>query len=246
MLKYGRYFLVALLFIVILILFIPLLLLRLRNPNNAVFFAYPWSLLSCRILGVKFRFERSNILEGVRSSIIVGNHQHNHDVIFYPRIVPSNSVAVGKKELKWLPFFGLFFKLTGNIFIDRSNYKKAMESLEEAKKAMLEEGKNIFLMPEGTRSKGKGLGSFKKGAFHMAISAQVPIYPVVLSPYEHLDFNAWRAGTVTSVALNPIPTKGLKKEDVSELTDRVYRQMKAQWDEMLKEDQNIPMRKSEV
>jgi 1-acyl-sn-glycerol-3-phosphate acyltransferase len=42
----------------------------------------------------------------------------------------------------------------------------------------------IWLFPEGTRNKNyTKMLPFKKGAFAMAISAQVPVIPVVFSPY---------------------------------------------------------------
>lgn len=45
----------------------------------------------------------------------------------------------------------------------------------------------LCLFPEGTRNGGPELLSFKKGAFHVAISSQCPIQPVVVSNYYFLD-----------------------------------------------------------
>lgn len=42
----------------------------------------------------------------------------------------------------------------------------------------------IWLFPEGTRNKNYNtLLPFKKGAFNIAVAAQVPIIPVLFSPY---------------------------------------------------------------
>lgn len=50
------------------------------------------------------------------------------------------------------------------------------------------EGKTkIWIYPEGTRNNKGGFLPFKKGAFFMAIEAQVPIIPVVIAPYYYMD-----------------------------------------------------------
>ena len=85
---------------------------------------------------------------------------------------------------------------------------------------------SIIIMPEGTRSKGKGLGTFKSGAFRTAIMAQVPIVPIVVSKWhKNVSPNKFKAGEITIKALPPIDTVGLEKKDVSELSQKVRNQM---------------------
>ena len=50
---------------------------------------------------------------------------------------------------------------------------------------MRKEGLSVFIFPEGTRSYADGpeMGAFKKGAFHLAVKAGVPIVPVVAGNY---------------------------------------------------------------
>ena len=45
---------------------------------------------------------------------------------------------------------------------------------------VLKNGTSVAIAPEGTRSGSKKLGKFKKGAFHLAMSAGVPIIPIVI------------------------------------------------------------------
>src|SRR4029079_18657026 len=93
------------------------------------------------------------------------------------------------------------------------------------------EGLCIAMMPEGTRNKeGKGLLPFKKGPFHLAILAQVPIIPVVSSPLK--DIASWKykvlkGGTIHMTVLPPIPTKGMTDGDVDRLSNTVREKMLA-------------------
>lgn len=75
--------------------------------------------------------------------------------------------------------------LSGTVFIDRSNRNDAMKAFQVAADEMKEARQSVFIFPEGTRSYAKEptLGAFKKGAFHLAIKAQVPIVPVMAGCY---------------------------------------------------------------
>lgn len=74
------------------------------------------------------------------------------------------------------------------VFIDRGNRKTALAAFEGAAKHMRSQRQSVFIFPEGTRSYADQptLLPFKKGAFHLAIQAQVPIIPIVVANYSHL------------------------------------------------------------
>jgi putative phosphoserine phosphatase/1-acylglycerol-3-phosphate O-acyltransferase len=90
---------------------------------------------------------------------------------------------------------GPIFKAMGAIFIDRSNKSKAIAAMKPAAEA-LKKGTSIVIAPEGTRSGSKTLGKFKKGAFHLAMKAGVPIVPIVIK-------NAYMAMPKGSKMFNP-------------------------------------------
>lgn len=92
---------------------------------------------------------------------------------------------MGKKELLWTPLLGQFMWLAGSIFIDRSNNQRAIQSLKEAGDQLKRKSTSLWMFAEGTRASQEvpGLRPFKKGAFHLAVDAQIPIIPVVCENY---------------------------------------------------------------
>ncbi|KAF9198926.1 1-acylglycerol-3-phosphate O-acyltransferase, partial [Podila verticillata] len=83
----------------------------------------------------------------------------------------------------------------------------------------------IWIFPEGTRSRldTADLLPFKKGAFHLAIQAQLPILPIVAEGYSHIYDSARRSfpgGELEIRVLEPIPTIGMTADNVNELVER--------------------------
>ncbi len=95
---------------------------------------------------------------------------------------------MGKKELFWAPLLGQYMWLAGSIFVDRSNNKQAVQSLREAGDELKRKSTSLWMFAEGTRAsqEAPNLGPFKKGAFHLAVDAQIPIVPVVCENYWRL------------------------------------------------------------
>ena len=88
--------------------------------------------------------------------------------------------GIGKQEIARFPIVGPAMKYADMVFIDRASPGKAIEQIKPVIKAIKEEKLYFCLAPEGTRSRGTKLGRFKKGAFHIAMQAKVPIVPIVI------------------------------------------------------------------
>ena len=92
--------------------------------------------------------------------------------------------------------------------------------MSELARRINEDNLSIWMFPEGTRSRGRGLLPFKTGAFHAAIAAGVPIVPVVCSTtHNKIDLNRWDNGTVICEMLEPIDVSGYSRENVRELAE---------------------------
>lgn len=149
--------------------------------------AFKWLMLATT--GVSFEvLDPNGYLDKTRPAVFVGNHQTELDVLMLGAIFPKYCSVTAKSSLKKVPFLGWFMTLSGSVFIDRKNTKDAREAMKGAADQMQTLKQSVFLFPEGTRSYAKEpmLLPFKKGAFHLAVQAQVPIVPVVAANYSHV------------------------------------------------------------
>ena len=115
--------------------------------------------------------------------------------------------------------------LSNTVFIDRSNRANAFAAFDSAAQQMRTKRQSVYIFPEGTRSYSAraDLLPFKKGAFHLAVQAQVPVVPIVVANYAHLLSARRRVfwpGRIPVRVLPPVDTKGLTFADVDDLCAR--------------------------
>ncbi|HDR0633697.1 TPA: 1-acylglycerol-3-phosphate O-acyltransferase [Pasteurella multocida] len=199
--------------------------IRFRNPSNVGIMARWFGRLHPLFgLTVEHRFPKN--VDKFGRCIYIGNHQNNYDMVTISYMVQPRTVSVGKKSLIWIPFFGLLYWVTGNILIDRENRTKAHGTMNEVARRIHDDDLSVWMFPEGTRSRGRGLLPFKTGAFYAAIAAGVPIVPVVCSTTQgKIDLNRWDNGKVICEMLEPIDVSTYDKENVRELAAHCHQLM---------------------
>jgi 1-acyl-sn-glycerol-3-phosphate acyltransferase len=115
-----------------------------------------------------------------RACVYMSNHQSNFDVPILFSVFPGSLRMVAKAELFRIPVFGRALRQSGFVCVDRSgDRQKAEAAMREAGDA-LHRGINVWLAPEGTRSRDGSLGKFKKGGFILARDAGVEIVPIAI------------------------------------------------------------------
>ncbi|EOC1312439.1 1-acylglycerol-3-phosphate O-acyltransferase [Cronobacter turicensis] len=206
-----------------------------RNPRHVATFGHLFGRLST-VFGLKVELRKPQGAENYGNAIYIGNHQNNYDMVTASKIVQPPTVTVGKKSLVWIPFFGQLYWLTGNLLIDRNNRSKAHSTIAEVVEQFRKRDISIWMFPEGTRSRGRGLMPFKTGAFHAAIAAGVPIIPVCVSnTHGKIKLNRWNNGLVIVEMLPPVDTQGWGKEQVRELAAHCRQLMEAKIAQLDKE-----------
>ncbi|WP_241242153.1 1-acylglycerol-3-phosphate O-acyltransferase [Thalassotalea sp. G2M2-11] len=179
------------------------------------------------LLGLEVEVRVPESVANASPAVFICNHQNSYDIFTVSNAVLPSTVSVGKKSLKWIPFFGQMYWLTGNILIDRKNTSKAINTIAVTAKKIREKQLSVWLFPEGTRSNGRGLLPFKTGAFRTALQAKVPIIPVCASNmHKKIDLNRWDNGKIIIEFLEPISMEGLTKDDIRSVANTTRDKMR--------------------
>jgi putative phosphoserine phosphatase/1-acylglycerol-3-phosphate O-acyltransferase len=158
-----------------------------------------------------------------RPAVFFINHQSTLiDALVTSRVIQRGFTVVAKAELREAPVLGPLLDLADVAFVDRTNTAKAISGLLPVVEK-LRSGVSIAMAPEGTRSLSPRIGPFKKGGFHLAREAGVPIVPIVIrNAGEIMWRNATVAqeGTIEVVVHEPVPTDRWERADVDEWLTR--------------------------
>jgi len=202
---------------------------RPRHPENGVMASKIMKYINMMV-GIKWTVQGAEHLMKDSGAVVILNHQSSIDVIAMFEIWPilKKAAPVAKKSLMYAGPFGLGCWLIGTVFIDRSS-KTSHSDVNSAGNKAMREGLKLMIFPEGTRNSSKNLNMlpFKKGAFHVALSAKMPIIPVVISEYSFLDVQKmiFKPGQAVIRVLPPIDTSEYNKSNLDELVDSTRSKM---------------------
>ncbi len=178
-------------------------------------------------VGIFYKIDRKSDLQTDQAYVFCPNHTSYLDIMLIYIAFPVYFHTMGKAELLRVPLFSRFFSRM-NIPVNRKSRKDSHRAYLRAA-ADIDKGISITLFPEGTiHHNGPVMGRFKNGPFRLAIEKQVPIVPVtflnnwVLLPDDYYR-RVGHPGVAGVKIHEPIPTLGLREEDLNELKEKVYR-----------------------
>jgi len=222
-------------------------LFSLINPGSSenLYIAqfFMWLLHIEELFGFKIEVEDWDTFKNVdRPVVIVSNHQALIDAHIMLKSSPNGTAPLAKKSLLYVPIFGVVSWLYGTLFINRSKGKSTIEMLRKVGNEMKEKNTSVWIFAEGTRKQEDKVTEFKKGGFHLAIQAQVPIIPVVIGNYRNVidrKNKLFEGGTIRVKPLAPIPTTGLAAEDVDDLIAKVHKVISDGYEEDFQQHQEV-------
>jgi len=212
--------------VIVLILSPFMLVFSFKEEHYHIFWKVARILSKVLIYGMGFRldFKTEEGILSDKSYMFCPNHTSIMDPFVLIALSKNPIVFVGKKELAKIPVFGFFYKRVV-IMVDRSSPKSRKRVYQMAKKR-LQDGVSMAIFPEGlVPEEDVVLGSFKKGAFNLAIEFEIPIVPQVYYDCKRLfSWNVFKGGLGTFRVKQHqfISTKGMSIDGMESLKEKTF------------------------
>ncbi len=184
--------------------------------------AKTWARLLLWAAGVKVELTGIEHIPQDNTICFISNHQGEFDIPIIMAHVGKPVAFIAKKELAWIPIMGFWMKVIRCIFIDRSNNRKSVKTIQKGVE-QIKKGHPMLIFPEGTRSRGGPMKPFKAGSLKLAIRSNAIIVPMSIDG----SYTLRKKGIVTPgtvrLAIHPtIDVKELTAEEKKELASRLY------------------------
>lgn len=178
------------------------------------------------ILGLKTKIIGLENLPAGNRFIIAAKHQSAAETLLIPFTRAWHyPVIILKKELIYLPFWGMYPLRMGLVAINRKAGTKALSEMIAGCKRALDQGRSIAIFPQGTRVKPGVSIPYKGGIAKIYRDLNVPIVPLALNTGVFWGKNAFfkKSGTVTYEFLPAIPA-GLPPLQMMEQLEKALEQ----------------------
>jgi 1-acyl-sn-glycerol-3-phosphate acyltransferase len=184
--------------------------------------ARAWSWLILKTTGVTVHVTGLERLDPSRSYIFAANHQSIYDIPILFASLPFQLRIIAKASLGRIPFMGWHLRRTGHVLVDR---EKPGAGIMKKMARLVRQQHSLIVFPEGTRSTDGTVARFKRGSFLIALEAGLPVVPISIQGSRHVMFRGRVMvcpGTVTVTVHEPIPTAGVSRDAVRELSARIH------------------------
>jgi len=179
------------------IIFLPTLVSRRASLWAAKRWAWAVVLGAKYIMGITHNINgKEYIPQG--PAVVASKHQSAWETIVFFIMLPKASFVI-KKSLLYLPIIGLYMWRLRLIYLDRSKGVSSIKKLITQCKARLEEGHQVVIFPEGTRSNYGDKPNYKPGIFAIYKKLNSEIVPVALDSGLYWPRNSYFGKTPGSI-----------------------------------------------
>lgn len=154
---------------------------------------YSWKMLCCMMSmtrNLSLRVPDKKKMQRIRGSIVVANHPSLIDVVILTSIIPGSKLVANSKLQRWR-FLRPILK---GLCI--TNDMGAEQFMTQAKHA-LDNGFNVIIFPEGTRTTPGKVSKLQRGAFQLALQSGYPLVPIHIhtdGPFLTKEYPWWYVG----------------------------------------------------
>ncbi|HBH29569.1 MAG: 1-acyl-sn-glycerol-3-phosphate acyltransferase [Desulfofustis sp. PB-SRB1] len=214
--------------VVSLVLFIPLLVLRLagmkqREAALAHYFVRSWARQMIGAAGAVVTVRGLSNIPAHGKYCIVANHQGGFDIPLLLGYMPKIAGFIAKKELKYVPIMSGWMREIHCVFLDRSNRRAASTAIAQAVE-QVQNGHPLIIFPEGTRSRSGRMNTFKPGSLKLPIRAKALIIPVTIDGsylLKEANGGLMRPGNVTITVHPSVDATPFSESQTQELAERL-------------------------
>jgi 1-acyl-sn-glycerol-3-phosphate acyltransferase len=159
-----------------------------------------------------------------RTCFFMVNHVNLFDPFFLYCAIPQYVRGWELESHFRIPAYGWLMKRFGNVPVPDVRRPSDLKRMWRLTQDAIEGGTSLIIFPEAKRTRDGHLNSFQDGGFRVAQQLGIPIVPISLvGSFQHHRTGHWMLWpqTVTIVIHETVETKGMTKEDIPALRDRV-------------------------
>lgn len=185
-----------------------------------------WGRFVCNLLFLPVKVERHPGISPTQSYIFVANHQSSMDIFLIYGYLGHHFKWMMKSAMRKVPFVGMACEKGQHIFVDRSSVSKIAQTIAHARHT-LQDGMNLVVFPEGSRTYTGRMERFKKGAFQLSEELQLPIVPITIDgAFEVLPrtkgFSFVRRHSLRLVIHAPIAPPSQEQNNMKEVMEQAH------------------------
>ena len=192
---------------------------RARTSHRIVAF---WSGVLLRLYGMPVRVSGLERLDLSRPHLYAANHLSALDIPVLYRCLPFQFRIIAHRLVFRVPLVGWHLHATGQLMIDAESIALSRRAIREAVRT-LERGMPLVVFPEGERSRTGMMQPFRRGAFYVAVKAQVDIVPIaILGTYQAFPIGSahLRPGPLQLIIGDAIPVANYSTRNLDALAQR--------------------------